>query len=294
MGQRDSVASCRRSSNLNGWSFRLKVVGAFVGFDPATTKTLCPDIPRLRSWTGRSRPPARVEHLVSRDRRSHVERKLRLLETPSPPVCVSTRSRRQLRLTVTSRSACPKLHPLRDLANAINNSTGRTPGTDYVVTAADPNVRAVAASHTLTVTALSSLAAAWRTQSPRPSSCTPRPATAQSSTLQGATDSTDEISSLAELMVAALNASFGHITDAAFNSSTHVPTVAGTGDVLGDHRIIAAFINPSADPNLMVGIPGFIVSKVDAGSSGAALTLTLAADTYTPTTLFASLGEQVV
>src|SRR5579859_2734571 len=42
-----------------------------------------------------------------------------------------------------------------NLAHAINNSGG-VPGTDYVVTAADPNVTAVAAAHTLTVTAIRS------------------------------------------------------------------------------------------------------------------------------------------
>jgi hypothetical protein len=48
---------------------------------------------------------------------------------------------------------------ITNLANAINNSGG-IPGTDYVVTAADPNVTAVAAAHTLTVTALNTLTAA--------------------------------------------------------------------------------------------------------------------------------------
>jgi hypothetical protein len=44
---------------------------------------------------------------------------------------------------------------ITNLTNAINDSGG-TPGTDYFVTAPDPNVTAVAASHTVTVTAIRS------------------------------------------------------------------------------------------------------------------------------------------
>ena len=183
-----------------------------------------------------------------------------------------------------------------NLHHAINNSGGSS-GTDYAAaTTAHPTVTAADnGTHVLTITAITAGAAGnalTTTETAANASWSDvTMGTGAGATLGvDATTTSDKISSLAELMVAALNAS-GTIDGAAFNPSTHVLTVADAGDVLGDHRIVAAFIHPSADPNLMIGVPGFIVSKVDAGASSDTLTITFPADTYTPTTLFATLGD---
>lgn len=87
------------------------------------------------------------------------------------------------------------------------------------------------------------------------------------------------IDSIAALMVTALNAA-GPMANASYNSSTNVLTISSAGDALGDHKTIVEFFSPAANVQRDVAVPGFVLSKVDGGVSGAALTATLAADAY--------------
>lgn len=114
-------------------------------------------------------------------------------------------------------------------------------------------------------------------------------------TLAGGVGAVDKLSGLARKMVTALNASTATsgIANAAFNDTTHVLTVAGAGDTLGDQRILYSFYGPNADSIAQITIPGFVSAKADAGAAGAALTMTLAADSYTVPTVVAQLGSLV-
>lgn len=176
---------------------------------------------------------------------------------------------------------------ITNLAHAINGSGG-TPGTDYVVTAPDPSVTAVAAAHTLTVTALSSIPAATANAIATTDSMTTGNGVWGAATLTGGVDSSNKLSSLAELMVAALNGAGVGIANASFNNSTHVLTVAGTADVLGDHLVVAEVTPPQPNPVSPTGVatkagtsvPGFVGTITSGGSSSAALTVALVADTY--------------
>jgi|ERR1051326_2216113 hypothetical protein len=87
----------------------------------------------------------------------------------------------------------------------------------------------------------------------------------------------DTIDDLGTAMATALNAT-SLIAAAAYDTSSQVLTVADTTDGLGDHEVVAEFYPAGAAQN--VAIPGFVVSQVDGGSSGDALTATLAADSY--------------
>ncbi len=129
---------------------------------------------------------------------------------------------------------------ITNLVNAINGSGG-TPGTDYYVLAADPNVTAVAAAHTATVTANASLAtAAIENAVATTASMTTGNGAWGNTTLTGATDSTNAMSSLAELMVSALVALGYH---AGFVNSTHTLTVASIADNIGDH-VLSVYVYP--------------------------------------------------
>ena len=98
----------------------------------------------------------------------------------------------------------------------------------------------------------------------------------------------DTIDLMAAGIVTALNAVSG-IANAAYNSGSQVLTVTGAADNLGDHYISVQFFPPAAPSDKNTGVlvkqgvavPGFVVSKVDGGASGAACTATLAADGYT-------------
>jgi hypothetical protein len=93
-------------------------------------------------------------------------------------------------------------------------------------------------------------------------------------TVTGAAAAT--VDTIAALLVTALNATSA-ISNASYNSSTNVLTVAGTSDGIGDGHFYLAFSPPGSS----VAIPGFVGSHTEGGSAGAALSAPLAADTYT-------------
>ena len=62
------------------------------------------------------------------------------------------------------------------------------------------------------------------------------------------------------LMVTALN-NDALIANASFNSGTHVLTVAGAADGIGDHRVFGYFIPPNADLTKLIGVPGFTATQ---------------------------------
>lgn len=173
-----------------------------------------------------------------------------------------------------------------NLAHAINNSGGSAG--DYVVTAADPNVTAVAAAHTLTVTALSTLTAAVANAVATTDSMTTGNGTWGAAHLTGGVDSTNHTASLAELMVTALNASGAGISGASFNNSTHTLTIASIADGIGDHFVQVEVTPPQRDPVSPTGVPtragqsvpGFVSTIVQGGIAGAVLSVVLASDTY--------------
>lgn len=107
--------------------------------------------------------------------------------------------------------------------------------------------------------------------------------------LAGGVGAASKVSAFALAMVAALNATDA-IDNAAWNDGTHVLTVAGTGDALGDHQVYAWFIPKDADRTETKGITNMIASTTDGGDAGDALSITLRADTYTVPTLVALLG----
>jgi hypothetical protein len=170
-----------------------------------------------------------------------------------------------------------------NLVHAINGSGG-TPGTDYVVTAPDPNVTAVAASHTATVTARSTLNAATANAVATTASMTTGNGAWGSATLTGGVDSENKVSSLAELMVAALLPAL----HASFDNSTHTLTISTIADNIGDHKVHVEVVPPQLNPVSPTGVatkagqsvPGFVSTITDGGIAGAALTVILAADTY--------------
>lgn len=177
---------------------------------------------------------------------------------------------------------------LTNLFHAINNSGG-TSGTDYAAaTTANTDVVATNPSGTTVVaTAINAGSASNAVATTEASTHLSWGAT----TLTGGSNAT--VSGIAALMVTALNAS-ALIAGAAYNTSTHVLTVAETTDSLGDHRIFGYWIAPNADSTKLIGVPGFIASQVDGGSAGDALTMTLVADTYTVPTVIGLFGPQVV
>lgn len=170
-----------------------------------------------------------------------------------------------------------------NLHHAINNSGG-VPGTDYFVTQADPNVTAVDdGAHILTVTdrVLGTAGNSVATTT------TAAHATWGAATLTGGTNTTAEMSTLAELMVQALNSS-GSIAGASFNPSTHTLTIAAASDNIGDHTVRVEVYPPTTDYVSPTGvvtaqgipIPGFVGTITQGGSAGSALTAVVAADTY--------------
>lgn len=175
---------------------------------------------------------------------------------------------------------------IQNLVAAINHSAGG--GVTYVAAAQNPDVSAVAAAHTVSVTDRTP-GAANNSVATTVSMTTGNGAWGHATLQNGAdaTVTTNKLSSLAELMVAALNAT-SLVSAAAFNASTHVLTVAGTSDNLGDHTLAVYVTPPNADPTSPVGVqtrtgvsvPGFVGAISDDGSAGDALTVTFPADTY--------------
>jgi hypothetical protein len=102
----------------------------------------------------------------------------------------------------------------------------------------------------------------------------------------GADDTIDEI---AALMVIALNATV--IDGAAYNAGTQVLTIAETTDGLGDHQAYVEWFPPAADVQKDVAVPGFVVSQVDGGASGDALTVTFPADAYAVPKVYGSFRQ---
>jgi hypothetical protein len=101
---------------------------------------------------------------------------------------------------------------------------------------------------------------------------------------------TDQVSSLALKMVAALNDS-ADISTAAWVESNQTLTVADTGDVLGDHRVLAYFIPVGADRDEVKGVPGFIVSTDNAGAASDDLSLVLQTNSYVIPKVTALVGS---
>lgn len=111
-----------------------------------------------------------------------------------------------------------------------------------------------------------------------------------SGVLAGGT-SANKLSTLAAAMVVALNAA-SFIANAAFNTSTHVLTVASAADNIGDHAIAVSVLPPSSDyvsptgvPTVGASVPGYVTAITDSGVVAAALTATFVADDYTVPTL---------
>lgn len=204
-------------------------------------------------------------------------------------------------------------HSIANLHHAINNSGG-VAGTDYSVTAADPNVTATDdGSHVVTVTAKvlgtdgNSIA----------STTTAAHATWGGATLSGGVSTTDKVSSLADLLVSAINSAGIGISGASYNTSTHVLTLSSIADNKGNWTFNIGFYPPepgfavvAANPNVTpasdetaevfqdgelnnVGvtvvegfpIPGMVTATTMGGIAGAALSATLVADTYTVPTV---------
>ncbi len=177
-----------------------------------------------------------------------------------------------------------KAATLANLAHAINASGG-TPGTDYaLLNTVNADVTATVASPMVVTAKVEGTAgnAVATTETMTNGSW-------GNTTLTGGTSSTNKMSSLAELMVAALNAS-GVITGASFDDSTHTLTVAAIADGFGDATLEVFVYPPVASPESAatagvitaegVSVPGFVGSITDGGIAAAALTVVLAADTY--------------
>lgn len=89
----------------------------------------------------------------------------------------------------------------------------------------------------------------------------------------------DTLDEIAALMVTALNAT-SLIAAAAYNAGTNVLTIAETTDGLGDKVTLIEFLPPVATNPGQSPIADLVLSKVDGGASGAALSVTFQADSY--------------
>ena len=163
---------------------------------------------------------------------------------------------------------------IANLAAAINHSAGG--GTTYVAAAQNPDVSAVAAAHTLTVTARVAGTAANATAT-TVSMHAPGNGAWGAVTLTGGEDA-DTFDTLANAAVAALNAGGFGVTHASYDASSNVLSVSGTADNLGDHQLLVSMF--PADRVRDVAVPGALGAITDLGSAGAALTVALGADNY--------------
>jgi len=176
---------------------------------------------------------------------------------------------------------------IANLAAAINHGAGA--GTAYVAAAANPDVSAVAAAHTLTVTAkvAGTAANAFGTTV---SMHAPGNGAWGAVTLTGGLDA-DTFDTLAAAAVTALNAGGFGVTHASYNGSSNVLTVAGTADNLGDHDLVVSML--PADRVRDVAVPGLIGTITDEGLSTAALTVALGADNFKIPLLAAGVRQVV-
>lgn len=209
-----------------------------------------------------------------------------------------------------------------------DNGAGTHAGTNYVGTAADPNVTAVVDGVTNTQADITALQPGTRGNAlvlTAPTNVSTFLVVSGSGTLAGATGITPSVSGFAEAMVTALNNAGVGISNAAYNTGTNVLTVAGTGDNIGNYTFSAGFYPPSlgfnqaqnadspnsaddtepdvwqdmydneagVQPALGYPVPGFVGTITDGGSSSAALTAALVADTYvTPVVNVAARAQQ--
>lgn len=162
---------------------------------------------------------------------------------------------------------------LLNLSRAIN-AVGGTPGTDYAAaTTANPDVESTGSTaHTMSVRALVAGTAgnAFATTDTLAAGGDGFAA----ATLVGGENAAG-FDSFADRAVVELNATTP-VSNASYNASTNVLTVAGAADNLGDHKLIATLMNRNwEDP---ISIPGFIGAISDGGSAGSAVTLALGAD----------------
>lgn len=267
-----SISDATAAANMNGWQFRLRVVS------PAGVTVVDETVSADGTTTGFV---AATGTLTSSANYGNGE-----------TVTIGTKVYTfQTTLTDVDGHVQIGLNEASSIANlaaAINNDG--TAGSQYAASnTANTNVTAVSDGiHVLTATAIvpgsaansvatttTAVAAAWA-----------------NATLTGGVGAVDLLSGLAEKMVAALNAT-SVIAGAAFNDGTHTLTVAAGSDAIGDHRLFGYFIPTGADTTELIGVPGFISSQTDNGLGSAALSMVLAADTYTVPTVIATLGAGV-
>jgi len=160
-----------------------------------------------------------------------------------------------------------------NLAHAVNG-VGGTPGTDYSVAAAHPSVTAVAAAHTVTLTAKVAGVAANAVVTTETGAHTSFAA----ATLVGGLDAAT-LDRLGVALAVKLNANADlGISHAAYVASTHTLTVAGTADNRGDRTFTLRLLPANRVRDIPVA--SLVSSKVDGGVVGAALTAVFAT-TYT-------------
>lgn len=214
---------------------------------------------------------------------------------------------------------------IANLVAAINFASGE--GTTYIGTSANPEVSAVVDGTTDTVADITALLPGTEGNSIGLAATTnvSTNLAVSGSDLSGGTGTTPSVSGLAEAMVAALNDAGIGISNAAYNTGSHVLTVAGTADNIGNYTFTAGFYPPplgfsaaqNADspnntddteadvwqdqysneagvfPALGYPVPGFVGTITDGGSAGSALTVALVADTYqTPVVNVAARAQQ--
>lgn len=176
-----------------------------------------------------------------------------------------------------------------NLIAAINGAAGA--GTNYVATTVSPNADVSAAAgagdsgHDVVLTALTAGTAGNAVTT----TATGAAATFANATLLGGVNAAS-VDGLGEALVTALNASVGsdgssHITHAAYATSTHTLTAAGTADTLGDHTLYVFFYPPNGSRD---GVASFVGTITDAGSSGAALTVVLVAANTVPSAVISA------
>lgn len=176
---------------------------------------------------------------------------------------------------------------LLNLSRAINASGG-TPGTDYaLVTTANPDIESTAATaHTVAVRAL--VAGTAGNALATTDTLTQGGDGFAAATLLGGVDASS-FDSFAAAAVTAIDAVAGFTPS--YNASTNVLTVAAGGDALGDNRLDVD-VYDAAQPD-HTSIPGLVGTITHLGSSGAALTVALAADAYSLPSAAVKLSQRV-
>lgn len=187
---------------------------------------------------------------------------------------------------------------LANLRAAINN-TG-TPGTTYcdeintITPDGNPLVEATASNATTLSAEARTAGSAGNTISTTVTTAGGADGLAWGAvTLTGGVGATDQVSSLALKMVAALNAS-ADIAGAAWNNGTQVLTIAETTDVLGDHEVYIYFIPADADRTQLQGVATFVTDLTDSGVAADALEAVFETDAYEIPKLIGLFGEVVL